>query len=138
MSGEKTVGQDVRFQSRLCWMWCPNNDDDIHFNAECIDGETGFLHSSEKDDNCAYDDITHSSLVSTHALTNQFLDLAGEILQNVGDVQGNVTSLKELRALKRAVAPRYENIKDELLLNHGIFYNWNRRHDDDDYSKRIK
>lgn len=41
MSGERTVGQDVRFNSSLCWAWWPNKKNKV----ECIDGSTGFLVS---------------------------------------------------------------------------------------------
>jgi hypothetical protein len=44
------------------------------------------------------------------------------------------STLNQLRDLKCKVASEYEHAKDELLHNHDVFYNWNRRDD----SKRMK
>lgn len=149
MSGEKTIGQDVRFQSSLCWTWHPNDDEDIRFNAQCINGETGLLHcndsrTTEKDD--ANKDKQIMPLVCTHALTHQFIDLARTVGMKVdfgrnhrdgggGDDERACTTLNQLRELKCKVAPKYEDAKDELLHNHDVFYNWNRR--DDSKRRRI-
>ena len=71
MSGIQTVGQNVRFLSNLCWIWCPSISNVIENNhnsdscnivslkqtmlkaqdnasAQCIDGETGLVHSYVK------------------------------------------------------------------------------------------
>lgn len=129
MSGEKTVGQDVRFQSSLCWTWCPNNDDEMRYNAECIDGETGFLYCHEKKDHL--NEISCiPSLVSTYELTKHFLSFAKDVVavEEGGAVEyDRVGTLKQLRDLKRIVAPGYEDVKDELLHRHEVFYYWNRR-----------
>jgi hypothetical protein len=142
MSGEKTIGQDVRFQSSLCWTWHPNHDDNVRFNAECINGETGLLHC---DDDHVHEKDTKDkqmSLVCTYKLTQQYLDLARKVGKESTQLKlesccenGKVCStLNQLRDLKCKVASEYEHAKDELLHNHDVFYNWNRRDD----SKRMK
>ena len=66
MSGAQTIGQNVRFLSTLCWIWCPFSPEDADSSggasgngrgdgsersvpnaqstAQCIDGETGLVH----------------------------------------------------------------------------------------------
>ena len=123
MSGDKTVGQDVRFLSALCWVWCPNNDADERFNAESIDGETGFVHPY-KDSDTPKDCIQNqkASVACTYKLTAQFLDL----VHSHGEAK-TVQTLDQLRVLKRTVSSKHEAVKDDLLKNHMVFYQWNRR-----------
>jgi len=78
MSGSRTIGQDVRFQSDMCWIWWPdrrntrkqqqhklgaakhhdlspqtnNNDDDddtLSGTSQCINGKTGFIYETSSD-----------------------------------------------------------------------------------------
>jgi hypothetical protein len=85
------------------------------------------------------------SLVCTYALTHQFINLARTVGMEVdfgrnhrdggGDDEKACTTLNQLRELKYKVASKYEDAKDNLLHNHDVFYNWNRR--DDSKSRKI-
>jgi len=146
MSGSKTIGQDVRFLSTLCWIWWPGGDknnvktgkSDELYNAECIDGETGMIHCYEDSDlgmERRKDDADYSA-VSTFALTNLYLKIDG-ILNERGNAEDNTKSmsrggidklsLEGLRALKWRASPTYESNKDSLLQKHKVFIHWNRR-----------
>jgi len=149
MSGPKTVGQDVRFLSNLCWVWWsdPTIDDsnaDESRIAECIDGDEGFVHcyDERKEDIPKADDRMGNdySSISTYALLNSFLELTGDQMSkcvNKGDSfdsdgrkgRDSILSftLPELRDLKRRVSSQHETAKDHLLQRHKIFYQWNRR-----------
>jgi len=133
MSGAKTVGQDVRFLSALCWIWCPDNDENDKFNAECIDGDSGLLHPYT-DSDIAHDSSAEKySSASTFMLTKQFLN----VVQRMGEDKDEkvelslqvepVMTLDALRELKRQASPKYEAAKDLLLHEHNVFYQWNRR-----------
>lgn len=150
MSGEKAIGQDVRFLSSLCWMWCPtgngndDDDDDDGYNdiAECVDGNSGLLFNYKYSDTGTEPahDVTDKysySNASTYALTLQFLDLKKCIVNNNNEGKGErgnknhekpiIQTLDQLRHLKRCTSPKYETSKDDLLLKHRVFSQWNRR-----------
>ncbi len=125
MSGEKTVGQDVRFLSNLCWIWCPDNDEDEKFNAECLDGDTGFIHAYN---NASTTEETNS-MYSSASFTKTFLDVFGKrwFIDDVNIDEVFPQSLDQFRNLKIKVSPKYEAKKDALLNSNKVFSQWNRR-----------
>ena len=130
MSGDKIIGQDVRFRSALCWIWCPNNDVNERFDAECIDGETGFLHAyNDSDTTLDCNKTNKSSAACTYELTMQFVDvLRSHGYTKVEEPESSrIQTLDQLRLLKRNVSSKYETAKDDLLQNHAVFNLWNRR-----------
>lgn len=148
MSGEKAIGQDVRFLSSLCWIWCPTgngNDDDGYGDiAECVDGNSGLLFNYKCNGTGTGTEPAHDvtdkysySNASTYALTLQFLDLKKYIGNNNNEGKGErenknhekpiIQTLDQLRHLKRCTSPKYETSKDDLLLKHRVFSQWNRR-----------
>ena len=114
--------QDVRFGSTLAWVWWPLIED-VPFGggmAECIDGRTGlvydFFREGEGDSR-----VEVSSMVSTAELVRLFTKVKG------ADELLTTKTLKQLRAFKRDVSPKYETAKDELLSKHRVFRHWRRR-----------
>ena len=117
MSGEKVIGQDVRFLSTLCWVWYSDNENESNLtNAECIHGETGHLYDYEQGK-----ETSTTSSVSTYQMTLDFIEV-----EKIKEVVSAHT-LGDLRNLKRQVASDYETAKDNLLTKHQVFNMWNRR-----------
>ena len=125
MSGDRTTGQDFRFESNLCWVMAGNWE-----TAECIDGKTGFA--------CVFDPtcedlmpIGHGSKrgvskISTAALTEQFASVA-ELSGSKLELNIPTFSLAALRGVKLTVSPEYENAKEDLISKHRVFRQWARR-----------
>jgi hypothetical protein len=117
MSGEKEIGQDVRFLSTLCWVWYCNNEHESNLtHAECIDGETGLIYDYKQGK-----ETSNTSSVSTFQMTLDFIEV-----EKIKDVV-SVHTLADLRNLKRQVASDYETAKDNMLTKHQVFNMWNRR-----------
>jgi hypothetical protein len=125
MSGDRTTGQDFRFESNLCWVMAGNWE-----TAECIDGKTGFA--------CVFDPtcedlmpIGHGSKrgvskISTAALTEQFASVA-ELSGSKLELNIPTFSLAALRGVKLTVSPEHENAKEDLISKHRVFRQWARR-----------
>ena len=119
MAGERAIGQDIRFDSNLCWAFAASWN-----AAECINGRTGFL--------CDFDpasvESTDSSkrgisLISTAALTEQFADVSGHKLE----LFAPTLTLATLLSTKSSVSPEHELAKENLLTKHRVFRQWVRR-----------
>ena len=123
MSGQRTTGQDFRFESNLCWAMAGSWD-----VAECIDGMTGYT--------CAFDpacedttsDISKRGIsqLSTVALVEQFnaiTRLAGHEVE----LDVLAMTLASLNSTKLAVSPDYETAKRDLTSKHRVFRQWVRR-----------
>jgi hypothetical protein len=152
MSGVTREGQDARFTSNLCWIWYPesrNTKNNHEFNttnfatAECIDGETGYVHnfSSEKkrsfesSSRCELPPVSECStmgLLRAHAEIMTSMSISSSDgstatkFDNVMMGTKSQMSLTELRALKREVATKYEIAKEEFF-THRTFRQWKRR-----------
>lgn len=130
MSGEKTAGQDVRFLSSLCWIWSPYSG----LEAECLDGDTGFIHSYQ--DSNTNNDLKKYSSSSTFALTTAFVDLLHSMEKEEGKViakdgsgkrEASFKTLDQLHEFKCQISPKYEATKGAFLQKDRVFYQWNRR-----------
>ena len=119
MAGERAIGQDIRFDSNLCWAFAASWN-----AAECINGRTGFL--------CDFDpasvESTDSSkrgisLISTAALTEQFAEVSGHKLE----LFAPTLTLATLLSTKSSVSPEHELAKENLLTKHRVFRQWVRR-----------
>ena len=119
MAGERAIGQDIRFDSNLCWAFAASWN-----AAECINGRTGFL--------CDFDpasvESTGSSkrgisLISTAALTEQFAEVSGHKLE----LSAPTLTLATLLSTKSSVSPEHELAKENLLTKHRVFRQWVRR-----------
>jgi hypothetical protein len=117
MSGSKSLGQDVRFHSNLCWSWWSSGEP-----CECLDGDSGYLCSYENRTSDA--NINECSKTSTLSLTKAFLAIRNAAGHNP---ESCPTSLFSLRSLKEKISPVYESNKLELLNHHKTFSTWNRR-----------
>ena len=126
MTGNKVVGQDIRFLSTLCWLWCPDKDEDARFNAECLNGDTGFLYPYN-DANAKAEDEENYSLASTYSLNKLFIDIISS--SGTNDQQNMICpqTMTKLRELKWTVSAEYEASKEIFLQNHQVFVQWNRR-----------
>ena len=123
MSGERTIGQDFRFESNLCWAMAGSWD-----AAECIDGMTGYT--------CAFDPACEDpagdssnrviSQISTVALADQFAAVTILSGHEVGLDVPNLT-LASLHRLKLTVSPEHETAKENLISKHRVFRQWVRR-----------
>ena len=139
-------GQDVRFHSSSCWAWW--NDVEKPFpstggSLECIDGATGFMLKGDDDDDNL--DPKKASLVSTQELTMHFSEVYRRMLTVVyedKELAGpensktdresttkryDFSTLSELHFLKKQVSPIHENVKDYVLQNDRVLYQWRRR-----------
>ena len=119
MAGERAIGQDIRFDSNLCWAFAASWN-----AAECINGRTGFL--------CDFDpasvESTDSSkrgisLISTAALTEQFAEVSSHKLE----LSAPTLTLATLLSTKSSVSPEHELAKENLLTKHRVFRQWVRR-----------
>eukprot|EP00978_Attheya_sp_CCMP212_P022199 scaffold65949_cov51-Attheya_sp.AAC.2 len=154
MSGVTSEGQDARFTSNLCWIWYPerrNTHNNREFNttnfattAECIDGETGYVHhfsngkkrSFESSARCELPPISECSTIGLLRAHEQIITSSGASIRkndgtakkHDGEMMGRKrqVSLTELRALKREVATKYESAKEEFF-THRTFRQWKRR-----------
>mmetsp|Transcript_1288 Transcript_1288/g.2819 ORF Transcript_1288/g.2819 Transcript_1288/m.2819 type:complete len:158 (+) Transcript_1288:1092-1565(+) len=137
-------GQGVRFHSSSSWAWWNDVEEtpsSTGGSLECIDGSTGFLVASDtKEDD---DNTKKSSLISTHELTMHFLEvynilsivgcedvgLAGRGKNKIGSTteRNDFSTLAELRFLKKQVSPFHEGIKNYILQNDRVLYQWRRR-----------
>jgi len=131
MSGEKMIGQDVRFISSTCWIYWP-----FCAQPESIDGETGFIQKTN-DESCTStedDDIKQQrisrmvvSKVSTFSLTELFFQLSNLLCRNDNRMETyEYNTIQGIRQLKRILSPDYEFAKDALVMNR-IFAQWRRR-----------
>ena len=143
-----TSGQDVRFHSALCWAWWLDHESgdkaDAFCSLDCIDGTSGWAvqEAQSGSNNCWGSNRTFEqsdagdekvcSRVSTAAL----LDLYQEIdfyrkglneQTNSVLITGSLSTLAEIRALKRRVSSTYEKDKETILTKHPVFCQWNRR-----------
>lgn len=118
MSGERTTGQDFRFESNLCWAMAGSWD-----TAECIDGMTGYTCTFDPACEDTTSDISERGIsqISTAALAEQF----GAITRL--DLSGHKLTLTSLHSLKLAVSPEYERAKENLISKHRVFRQWVRR-----------
>jgi hypothetical protein len=136
-------GQDVRFHSPLSfvsWLQPTNDEADSHV-VECIDGSTGYLADATP----PLPSLPTRSRVSTAALVELFLEILdsaeGATPLNCSahskiptTARPLPTTLSEMRALKRKVAPTYEAAKEEMLSKHPVMRHWRRRQKDIDAS----
>jgi len=149
MSGCKTVGGDVRFNSSLCWVWwaAATNESSIgsctKTMAECIDGNNGFVCSywsySDSDMKAAahHDNEIFSSrkemkvsLVSTQSLLSlhrYVIRLLDDTVPPESKLSSGPKTLSEITQWKRKVSPSYELAKEQLLTKHRVFHDWCRR-----------
>ena len=119
MAGERTIGQDIRFDSNLCWAFAASWD-----AAECINGRTGFLSDFDP----ASEESTGGSKrgisqISTAALTEQFAEVSGHKLE----LSVPTLTLATLLSTKSSVSPEHELAKENLLTKHRVFRQWVRR-----------
>jgi len=139
MSGSKIIGQNIRFLSSLCWIWCPLENEygrQASQMAECIDGDTGLVHHFCMD-NSTIQNIeevkvttgtsVNYSKVCTFSLTKLFLQLKDQMKWDNNASKHSLYSLKQLRASKRYFSPSYEMAKDVLLQEDKSFCYWKRR-----------
>ena len=127
MAKHAGIGQDVRFDSNLCWAYGAGMED-----ADCIDGKSGFLSTAEPEDDTRAS-IGKPSRVSTAALTDLYVDILRAAQDEAGTGnsgapqildEGCPFSMEALRALKRKQSPEYESAKRRLLKDHWIFGEW--------------
>lgn len=109
MNNESEIGQDVRFNSPLCYAWWPSLDGDV----ECIDGSIG-LAVRDHDKNLV-------SRLSTASLIRLHCELVDKM------ETATMLTLESVQTLKMQVSPGYEGVKQSLLARHKAFRGWCRR-----------
>ena len=121
MTGERSIGQDIRFDSNLCWAFAANWD-----AAECINGRTGFLSDFDPTSEVSTGGSKRGiSQISTAALTEQFAEVSGHKLDL--SVPTLTLTLATLLSTKSSVSPEHELAKENLLTKHRVFRQWVRR-----------
>jgi hypothetical protein len=125
-SSRQAEGQDVRFHSTRCWVWCASGMTAV----ECLDGSTGFLWPEDTTD-CQQrnkDGQRTTSLVCTLVLTELLVQLRGRTSSDArGTTKAVPQSLPDLLALKQRVSPRHEQTKQNLLSRHPLLRQWKQR-----------
>lgn len=123
MSGERTIGQDFRFESNLCWAMAGSWD-----AAECIDGMTGYTCAFDPacEDNTIETSKQRISQLSTAALAEQFNAIA-RLSGHKVELDVPAITLTSLQSVKLAVSPEYETAKENFTSKHRVFRQWVRR-----------
>ena len=121
MEGTKTIGQDAIFDSNACWVWWPGHISSFVYDAECIDGKTGYMidhdHPSDTSKVSAVSDKSYvSSLVKV-------LDASGLYTDTLSS-----WSLEDIASLKKLVSSDYEAAKKDFL-RHRVFREWSCRYE---------
>lgn len=120
MSGNKKIGQDVRFHSNLVWLWYPsmNHPDRI---TEYLNSSIGLPYESTN---------TNSSISTLSFLKFYFKELLPKFIPHDDILSNNLEdefNLEQLCKLKYRISPSYENAKHYLLTKHCVFKYWSRR-----------
>lgn len=120
MEGTKTIGQDAVFDSNACWVWWPGHVSCFVYDAECIDGKTGYMI-----------DHDHPSVTSkVSAVSDEsYVSSLVKILDAVGSDTNSLSALglQEIASLKKLVSPDYEAAKKDFL-RHRVFREWSCRY----------
>ena len=109
MHDESEFGQDVRFNSSLCYAWWPGLNGDL----EVIDGSNG-LACRDRSANLI-SRLSTASLIQLHFAMTDHVDTV------------RLLTLKSVHSLKKLLSPCYECAKESLLTNHRFFRGWKRR-----------
>eukprot|EP00547_Thalassionema_nitzschioides_P008494 CAMPEP_0194229504 /NCGR_PEP_ID=MMETSP0156-20130528/43923_1 /TAXON_ID=33649 /ORGANISM="Thalassionema nitzschioides, Strain L26-B" /LENGTH=131 /DNA_ID=CAMNT_0038962057 /DNA_START=1220 /DNA_END=1615 /DNA_ORIENTATION=+ len=114
MSGKTEVGQDVRFNSPLCWAWWP----DLGEKAECIDGNSGLALQLSGDE-------TESRRIVSRLSTVALLDMMHSKV--TGEESLLPLTLKSIKLLKLQISPEHEAAKSRFFTENETFREWRHR-----------
>lgn len=109
MHDESEFGQDVRFDSSLCYAWWPDLGDDL----EVIDGSNGLAWRNSEANRVSR--LSTASLIRLHFTSTGNSDPL------------HLINPKSVRSLKTQLSPGYESAKESLMANHKMFRGWRRR-----------
>ena len=130
MTNIKSLGQDAKFDSTLCWVWWPEKRSE----ADCLDGKTGFklnyldsigLGSQNDGDGTTSSTSSDCSTFALIQLNMKLLHSAGLAATSMVDSQTKL-SLSGIHQLKQKVSPQYESAKADFF-RHRVFKQWSCR-----------